>query len=433
MFYPHELPYKKQERCGFTPPEKLRWLYIDFNSFFASCEQQAHPHLRGKPLAVVPVLSDATCAIAASYEAKAYGIKTGTAIWEAKRKCPSLHLALASHRLYVEIHEKIIRTIEQHCLPVAAVCSIDEIACRLEGPEQLADGAYALASHIKSMLALHVGPFITCSIGLSSNRFLAKVACDMQKPDGLTCLAPHLLPDALLRLHPTDLPGISHNMYARLHHAGITTMRDLWDLPPKHLRRAFGSILGERFWMQLHGYDTPSIETKRSSIGHSRVLDPAHRPLLHAWPVARHLLLKAATRLRGEHFAAGILVFSARIEQGPRFHNAMRFLHTGDSLVFLKALDTMWQHMLAHHRPHALKKISVVLGNLIPEGDVTLDLFAQKRDIRTHEKLSHAVDAVQGRFGKNAISYGWKGPSLDNFGTKIAFTRVPRMDEFNHE
>src|SRR5882757_8253541 len=108
----------------------LRWIYIDFNSYFASVEQQLDPALRGKPVAVLPVMTDSTCAIAASYEAKAFGVKTGTPIYEAKKMCPGLICVLARHERYVEFHHRLIEEIERH-IPVTAVCSIDEVACRL--------------------------------------------------------------------------------------------------------------------------------------------------------------------------------------------------------------------------------------------------------------------------------------------------------------
>src|SRR5690348_816488 len=105
-----------------------RWMFIDFNSYFASVEQQVKPHLRGKPVAVIPVETDSTCVIAASYEAKAFGVKTGTAVWEAKKMCPHLQCVVANHDLYVAFHEKFLQEIGRH-IPVERVCSIDEVAC----------------------------------------------------------------------------------------------------------------------------------------------------------------------------------------------------------------------------------------------------------------------------------------------------------------
>lgn len=110
-----------------TLSSTLRWLYVDFNSYFASVEQQLNPSLRGRPVAVVPVETDYTSAIAASYEAKAFGIRTGTPIHEARQMCPELICVLGQHDKYIEFHEKILKEIDNH-IPVSAVCSINEVA-----------------------------------------------------------------------------------------------------------------------------------------------------------------------------------------------------------------------------------------------------------------------------------------------------------------
>src|ERR1700693_1845085 len=120
-----------------TPPGSqhdphLHWLFVDLNSYFASVEQQDRPELRGRPVGVVPMLADTTVLIAASYEAKAFGVRTGTNVGDAKRMCPGIELVEARHELYVEYHHKVVEAVES-CLPVPAVCSIDEMACRLMG------------------------------------------------------------------------------------------------------------------------------------------------------------------------------------------------------------------------------------------------------------------------------------------------------------
>ena len=113
----------------------LRWLVLDLNSFFASCEQQEHPELRDRPLIVVQTMAETTCAIAASYPAKALGIRTGTLVHEARRLCPHVKLVQANHKLYVEYHHRILRAIDKH-IPVEDVMSIDEVACRLDKLQQ---------------------------------------------------------------------------------------------------------------------------------------------------------------------------------------------------------------------------------------------------------------------------------------------------------
>lgn len=430
------------------PAGRVRWLYIDFNSFFASVEQQLNPKLRGKPLIVLPLMTDSTCAIAASYEAKAFGIKTGTPVWEAKQRCPGLLLVPAQHQHYVEFHQRIIEVVED-CHPVTAICSIDEIACHLGGRDQIPEEAIKLSRAIKAALAKKIGPYVRCSIGLASNRFLAKVAGDMQKPDGLTLLLPENLPGPLLKLAPMDLPGISHNMNMRLLFSGIGSMKDLWALTPKHMRAIWRSVEGERFYAMLHGYDIPDRETKRSSIGHSRVLEPSLRVPEAAYEVTRKLLMKAATRLRREGFAASMLGFGVRFghPNGPQnrddgirgWSDARRFNHSEDTFLFLKTLDDMWSLMLAKIRQCGIrhiiiKKTSVTLWDLLPQKEVTGDLFAtpvKRPSIRTKESLSAALDTLQRRYGKDMVTIGWKSKALDQFGTKIAFTRVPEMEEFD--
>src|SRR6202161_2975922 len=174
----------------------FRWMYIDFNSYFASVEQQLDPKLRGKPIVVIPVDSDATSAIAASYEAKAFGIKTGTPVYEAKRLCPDLVCVLARHECYVEFHHRLIEEIERH-IPVTAVCSIDEVACRLMDNENSLERSTAIARAIKQGIAKNIGPYLRCSIGIAPNRYLAKVGTELEKPDGLVVLNAMDLPQRL--------------------------------------------------------------------------------------------------------------------------------------------------------------------------------------------------------------------------------------------
>ena len=106
----------------------VQWLFLDLNAFFASCEQQENPALRGQPIIVVQTLTESAVAIAASY-AKAFGIKTGTLMREARQLCPAVIPVQANHRLYSEYHERILKAVDT-CLPVEKVCSIDEMACK---------------------------------------------------------------------------------------------------------------------------------------------------------------------------------------------------------------------------------------------------------------------------------------------------------------
>lgn len=208
------------------PPEEsgLSTLFVDMNSYFASVEQNDRPELRGKPIAIVPMKTDGTCAIAASYEAKAYGIRTGTKIYDAKKMCRNLICVLARHDIYTQYHQRILAATERH-LPIAKIWSIDEFHCNLIGRERQPENAAKIAKAIKAQIYKDIGPAIHCSIGIAPNSFLAKVATDIQKPNGLILLRPEDLPGRLFDLSLRDLPGININMEERLHRAGIKPWR----------------------------------------------------------------------------------------------------------------------------------------------------------------------------------------------------------------
>jgi DNA polymerase-4 len=426
-------------------PREFDWLFLDLNSYFASVEQQDNPRLRGKPVAVVPVETDHTCAIAASYEAKKFGIKTGTNIREAKLKCPDLICVLADHKKYVLYQDRILKEIERH-VPIEIVSSVDELACRLYGDWRSAEGATALARRIKAGIAKNVGRCLTSSIGISTNRYLAKTASDMQKPDGLVLLHPDDLPQAILHLELRDLCGIGPNMEKRLWRAGLYTMADLWACAPKQLRAIWGSVAGERFWHKLRGVELPDEPTQRSMIGHSHVLAPEERPPAAAGTVIRRLLLKAASRLRDEGFYATQLDIGFSIEKGPSLGLGTRLPPVRDSLALLDALAALWNDALAQTgRPH-FKKVSVTLHGLIPaDGLRQLELFgkngqfagdksqtnAQQRKQEQRERLSAAMEEINQTFGRDSITLGTMPGDARGFtGAKIAFNRIPQMRDF---
>jgi DNA polymerase-4 len=286
---------------------RVRWLFLDLNSYFASVEQEKEPHLRNRPVAVVPLMADTTCCIAASYEAKAFGVKTGTQVGEAKRMCPGLVLVEARHELYVDYHRRVVEAVES-CVPVSSVRSIDEMACELIGREQPLLAAMDLARRIKTAIREQVGSTLCCSIGLAPNRYLAKVASDMEKPDGLIALTQDLLPHALLRLTLRDLMGIGSRMERRLNAHGVKSMADLLALNAEQLGQAWGGVQGERLWHWLRGEDFHDADLEYAkSIGHEHVLGPELRTLEGTYATAHKLLHKAAMRLRMHKlWAAGI-------------------------------------------------------------------------------------------------------------------------------
>jgi DNA polymerase-4 len=426
---------------GFLP---LRWIYVDFNSYFASVEQQERPELRHRPIAVVPVMTDATCAIAASYEAKAFGIKTGTPIFEARKLCPGLICVPARHDVYVDYHHRILEEIDRH-LPVDYVGSIDEMACRLMNNEMEPEATLKLACSIKAGLRQRIGEHVRCSIGIAPNRYLAKVATEMQKPDGLVLLQGDTIPEKLFRLKLRDLPGIGANMELRLRRAGIYSMEDLWHLPRDRMRRLWNNVAGERMWYSLRGMELPDEPTQRRTVGHSHVMAPDYRPHPQARLVARRLMVKAASRLRRIGYCASKLTFSARVENGPRWAGEAHCTRAQDNFTFLHLFELLWQQMMADMSREGftsaqglvrLKKVSVVLHGLTPEDNPQGELFdsglfssAQQREKR--EKVSRAMDALNRRFGRDTVSLGITPQRVQPFsGTKIAFSRIPDRAEF---
>lgn len=416
-------------------PTRLRWLYVDFNSYFASVEQQLRPHLRGKPVIVVPVMTDSTSAIAASYEAKALGIKTGTRVWEAKEICPRIEIVLANHEHYIDFHERIIDEVEKH-IPVTVVASIDEVACQLMENEADPDIAVEIAHSIKDGLAKNIGEFVKCSIGIAPSKYLSKIATDLKKPDGLTIIEAKDLPGKLMKMKLRDLPGVGPNMEQRLLAHGITSLAQLWERDASQLRKVWGNLWGERMWYYLRGIDLPDQETSRSTIGHSHVLGPTLRPQERARFVSRRLTSKAASRLRREGYYASRLSLSVRVQNGPRCGIEARFFRAQDSQTFLHVLEELWAQMAKETCGAPLKKISVTLYGLIAQHELEPELFDVLPDVDLKarakaEQVSRALDMLNHRYGRDTVSLGMLPSEGRSFsGTKIAFTRIPDKQEF---
>ena len=375
---------------GSSSMPRVRWLFLDLNSYFASVEQEKEPHLRSRPVAVVPLMADTTCCIAASYEAKAFGVKTGTQVGEAKRMCPGLVLVEARHELYVDYHRRVVDAVES-CVPVSSVRSIDEMACELIGREQPLLAAMNLARRIKSAIREQVGSTLCCSIGLAPNRYLAKVASDMEKPDGLIALTQDLLPHALLRLTLRDLVGIGSRMERRLNTHGVKNMADLLALNAEQLGQAWGGVQGERLWHWLRGEDFHDAELEHAkSMGHEHVLGPELRTLEGTYATAHKLLHKAAMRLRMHKlWAAGIslsLRFTVPKNAATGKHGSgipqqtwngqLRLVECQDSQTLIEGLRKLWSMRPIGPMYEKPFLVSVTLINLVPDALHTLSLFS---------------------------------------------------------
>ncbi len=400
----------------------LRWLFLDLNSYFASVEQQERPELRGKPIGVLPVMVDSTSCIAASYEAKAFGVKTGTGVSEARALCPAIRFVEARHDMYVRYHHRIIAAVES-CLPVDTIMSIDEMAGRLYGREQTRDGAIALAARLKEAIRKQIGEHMKCSVGLATKRFLAKVAGEMKKPDGLTVLEKIDLPHALHPLKLRDLPGIGRNMQKRLNLHGITTVKQLCALSEKQMHTLWGGIGGNRYAIWLRGDEAELPPTQHRSIGHSHVLEPINRNPDGALRVAKKLVDKAALRLRKLGYWSGGFSVALRLGKNDGWSRYVKLPEVQDTPTFLTALHDIWKEV----PPISPFWVGVTLAPLIPPQRHTPSLFVDEKK----EKLSRVMDNINDKYGKRTALYAdLMEVKKDEAPTRIAFNRVPEEWEF---
>ncbi|MGA8109199.1 MAG: DNA polymerase [Acidobacteriaceae bacterium] len=420
---------------------RLRWLLLDLNSYFASVEQELRPELRGRPIAVVPVMADTTCAIAASYEAKAFGVRTGTQIGEAKRMCPGLMLVEARHEIYVDFHNRVVEAVEL-CIPVAAVLSIDEMAARLIGREQPLSAALDLARRIKASIRENVGSTLRCSVGLATNRYLAKIASDLDKPDGLVALTRDLIETALHRLTLRDLPGVGARMEKRLHERGIRTMAQLLALDHEQMNHVWGGVGGEKLWHWLRGEDflDPELEHQKS-ISQSHVLPPALRTEDGCYAVAHKLLHKAAMRLRtarlwATHVTLTIKYTAAKGEAEGRhssgllqttWSQGLSVIECQDNQTLVEALQKLWAARPRDEKHRKPFYIGVWLGNLVPDHLHTLSLFSNLETESKRTRLTSTMDALNQKYGTATLFPASMLLARAAAPTRIAFASIPDL------
>lgn len=398
----------------------IRALYVDFNSFFAAVEQQRRVELRGQPVAVLPMIADTTCCIAASYEARKFGIKTGTLVREAKRLCPDLRLVEAQPAVYVDYHHRLVEAVESRA-HVEKVLSIDEMYCELPERVRQRDRALALGREIKQVIAEKVGAELRCSVGIASNVFLAKTATELQKPDGLTAIEEKDLPDCLFTLKLRDLCGVGASMEKRLHALGIQNVEGLCKASKSALRQAWGSVGGQRMHARLRGEWVPELPSDRASIGHSHVLPPTLRSHQAACSVLHRLLQKAAVRLRSYGMMTGGLHVHIRRLDSSSWEKHARLEPTQDTLQLLEALKALWAGYPPGTKVAPLK-VGITLFDLHERSGQSRSLFF---GLETRDRLNTAVDRLNSRYGRNAVYFGGAHQALGAAPMRIAFNHIP--------
>jgi len=402
----------------------LNALYVDFNSYFASVEQQLRPELRGKPIGVLPVMAETTCCIAASYEAKAFGIKTGTMVRDARKLCKDIIFVEARPVLYVEYHHKLIEIVES-CTHIEKVLSIDEMVCKLTGSQQVKENALKLAAKIKREINKQF-PFIRSSIGIAPNTFLAKTASNMQKPDGCVMIEDSDIPQKLFSLKLRALNGIGRQMEARLNRYKITTVEQLYALNREQLRAAWGSIEGERYYDKLRGIEPYYVKNARSSLGHSHVLPPEQRNIDGAKAVLHRLLQKAAMRMRSYDLLTAHISVKIKLRDQPSFYAESNISATDNTLKLTDALEALFKGLPRAYKKFEPVAVGVNFTALSNMQDAAYDLFTEKPNAN-EVKLNKALDILNLKYGKNTVYFAGAHDALKDAPMRIAFQHVPDL------
>lgn len=250
-----------------------RIMHVDLNSCFATCTQQAYPSLRGKPLVIAAYTSPNGCVVAPSIEAKQYGIKTGMTVRDARLLYPKVIVRSPDPQLYRDVHLKFKKIFKDYS-PDVTPKSIDEAIIDFTDSHVLfKKGLVEIGYEIKRRMRNEIGEWISCNIGISTNRFWAKTAAGLHKPDGLDVITSNNVRDIYEKLSLIDLCGINVRYQARLNAYGIFTPIQFLDADLQKLKKqVFRSIVGYYWYLRLRGWEIDAVDFKRRSYGQSYAL-----------------------------------------------------------------------------------------------------------------------------------------------------------------
>lgn len=375
-------------------------LHIDMNAFFASVEQQSNPALRGKPIAVTGS-EQRTVILTASYEARAFGVKTGLTMWEAKQKCPQLIIVPANNRIYTHVSSQITRIFLDYT-PMVESFSIDEAFLDITGSISVFGSVDRICYLIKSRIKAKFG--ITCSVGVAPNKLLAKLASDMKKPDGLTFITKENTSRILETLPIKELCGIGRKMERLLNMMSIYTCGELGRCDEKRLTRKFG-IIGTRLKLMGQGLDdSPVVPAEDAeevkSVGHSMTL---RKDIWERADILKFLLqLSEMVGRRARKYGvwgktvhltiryADFTTFGKQESQPNHINQSDDIYH-----ATVKILDS-----LGLNQP--IRLLGVRITNL-QYATSQLPLFPEEQ---TRLKLTEAMDKVNNRHGDFTVMYG---------------------------
>jgi len=376
-------------------------MHIDMNAFFASVEQQANPELRGKPIAVIGS-SGRTVITTASYEARKFGVKTGMAIWEAKRCCPHIILVPGDNRKYTSTSRRIMEIIRDYT-PLVEVFSIDEAFLDVTHSLSLFGSPERIAFLIKARILQNFG--ITCSIGIAPNKLLAKLASDMKKPDGLTVIRPEDVQRTMECLPVKELCGIGKRMEQRLLVMSIYTCGELGRCDVERLTRKFG-IVGKRLKEMGQGIDDSPVipqeeEDEVKSVGHSMTLRRDIHPredILKNLLQLSEMVGRRARRYRVSGRTVHLYIrFADFYSSVGKQETLQNYINQSEDIykTAVAILDTL-------ELPQAVRLLGIKLTNLRYHTE-QLPLFEEER---RKSQMVRAMDDVNDRFGDFTVTFG---------------------------
>jgi DNA polymerase-4 len=298
-------------------------MFVDMNSFFASCEQQVNYHLRNRPLGVCVYTGRGGAVIALSKAAKAKGLKPDRA--DAIMKlCPDFITLPTNPQLYRNTHIKIMKVLQTFCEDVIPK-SIDEAVLNFRGYHLVHPDLVKVAKEIKKKIKQDVGDYLTCSIGIAPNAFLAKLATDIHKPDGLLVITPENIDKILDKLKLTDLPGIADRMAGRLRDHSIFNPLQLRYTPPDKIRKACHSIIGEYWHYRLNFREVDLSIIEQQQMEATRQVSREQRASLDTIrDILRALCLQLEKRMMKNKVRAHYMSFNFVYEEQFHFEDKVR-------------------------------------------------------------------------------------------------------------
>jgi DNA polymerase IV len=398
--------------------EQPQILHIDLNSCFATVEQQARPLLRGRALGVTNRLTKNACVVAASYEAKALGVKVGMSFSEAKLLAPGLIMVETDPPKYHYVYKKLISIMKSYS-PNIGMKSIDEGVIDFHGTRRNVNQRplAVIGQEIKQRLRDEVGPWMKCNIGIAPNRFLAKTAASLHKPDGLDVITAKNLRRTLSALELTDLTGIAERNQARLNVAGIYTPLQFLDASPDILmRKVFRSVCGEDWHKRLRGWEVDDAEISTKTVGRQFVMDewrPSEETLRSR---LSHLCETTAMKLRYNELAAKGIYLYLMYANGDVWYERKMFKTPvyNDIDVYRRAV------LLFNHRPKDdwVRMMSVSCYQLEPSNMSQLSLL---EEVNKQVWLTQAIDTINSQYGEFTVTYASSLSAKGRIKQKIPF------------